>query len=307
MKFSKELKSASFKMLKPRHLLEFHKLQKGKKRLKRVRKDAQLKLYSEMLTGDFLHYGYFKNPDIKPEDISLNDFEKAQFDYAKLFFEKITDRSSPILDIGCGMGGLSNMLSNANLTPVALTPDIGQINYIEKKYPYIKLIKGKLEELDVDRYIDYFGTVITSESLQYLKLDRSVDIINKILNKGGEWLICDYFRKNTSFEKSGHYWDTFLTKIKERGFVVIYEKDITANILVTLKFIHMLSKRIGLPVMSFALEKFKTKQPGFYYLMEDVVNKLKDTANDGIELVNPERFEQEKKYMFLVIKRQEDI
>ena len=69
----------------------------------------------------------------------------------------------------------------------------------------------------------------------------------------------------------------------------------------------MLSRRIVLPVTRFILDKFKTKQPGFFYLMEDVVNKLKDTANDGIESVNPERFEKEKKYMFLVIKRQEDI
>ena len=307
MKLSKELKSAFLEILKPRHLLKFLKIQRGKKKLKRVRSDAQLKLYSEMLSGDFLHYGYFENPDIKPEDISLNRFEEAQLDYAKLFLERITDRSSPILDVGCGMGGLSNMLSNENLTPVALTPDINQFKYIEKKYPYIKLIKGKFEELDVGRYTDYFGTVITSESLQYLKLDRSLDIINKILKKNGEWLVCDYFRKKASFEKSGHYWDTFFEKIKERGFVIIYEKDITSNILVTLKFINMLGGRVVLPVTRFILNKFKTKQPGFFYLMQDVVNKLENAANDGIESINPERFEQEKKYMFLVIKRQEDI
>lgn len=307
MKFSKELKSAFFEMLKPHRLLKSFKLQKGKKKLKRFRKDVQLNFYSEILAGDFLHYGYFKNPDIKPEDISLNDFEKAQFDYASQFLEKITDRSSPILDIGCGMGGLSNMLSKENLTPVALTPDISQIKYIEKKYPYIKLIEGKFEDIDLGKYNDYFGTVITSESLQYLKLGRSVDIIHKILKKGGEWLVCDYFRKKESFEKSGHYWDTFLEKIKDKGFLIIYEKDITSNILVTLKFLYMLSTRMGLPLMRFTLDKFKTKQPGFFYLVEDVVNKLKDTANDGIELINPKRFEQEKKYMFLVIKRQKDI
>lgn len=307
MKFSKEIKSVFFDILKPGHLLKFLKLQRGRKRLKRVKNDAQLKLYSEILTGDFLHYGYFEDPDTNPEDISLNRFEKAQLDYARLFLERITDRSSPILDIGCGMGGLSNMLFNEDLTPVALTPDISQFKYIEKNYPHIKLFRGKFEELDVGRYADYFGTVITSESLQYLKLDGSLDIINKILKKGGEWLICDYFRKKESFEKSGHYWDTFLEKIKERGFVVIYEKDITSNILVTLKFINMLGRRVVLPVARFTLDKFKTKQPGFYYLVEDVVNKLEDTANDGIEAVNPERFEQEKKYMFLAIKRQEDI
>ena len=64
MKLSKELKSAFLEILKPRHLLKFLKIQRSKKKLKKVRSDAQLKLYSEMLSGDFLHYGYFENPDI---------------------------------------------------------------------------------------------------------------------------------------------------------------------------------------------------------------------------------------------------
>ena len=307
MKISKELKGAFLDLLKPRHLSTFIKLQKGRKKLKRARKDAQLKLYSEILTGDFLHYGYFDNPDIKPEDISFNRFEKAQLDYAKLFLERITDRSSPILDIGCGMGGLSNMLYNEDLTPVALTPDICQFEYVEKNYPYIKLIRGKFEEIDVAEYTDYFGTVITSESLQYLKLDESLDIISKILRKDGEWLVCDYFRKNSSLEKSGHYWDTFLSKINERGFEIDYERDITPNILVTLKFVDMLSRRIGLPVINFAIEKLRTKQPGFHYLLQNVTDKMKDPVNTNLETINPERFEREKKYMFLAIKRQEQL
>ena len=137
MKLSKELKKVFIKLVNPFHLAKVIKLQKNRKLQKRTRNDAQLKLYSEILTGDFLHYGFFNNPDTKPEDISLSDMEKAQYDYANLFLDNVTDKESPILDVGCGMGGLSNLLQKEKMKPVALTPDINQINYIKRKYPQI--------------------------------------------------------------------------------------------------------------------------------------------------------------------------
>ena len=66
------------KILNPVEVYRIAKLQRNRKNIARVRDDAQLKLYSQILKGDFLHYGYFDNPEIKPEDISLNQiYEKG--------------------------------------------------------------------------------------------------------------------------------------------------------------------------------------------------------------------------------------
>ena len=59
------------KLLNPIAVYRIIKLQRNRKKVERVRDDAQLKLYSQILKGDFLHYGYFDDPTIKPEDISL--------------------------------------------------------------------------------------------------------------------------------------------------------------------------------------------------------------------------------------------
>lgn len=94
------------KLLNPVDVYRIVKLSANRKKVERVRDDAQLKLYSQILEGDFLHYGYFDNPEIKPEDISLNQIYKAQLRYAQLLLEKLDPNANQVLDIGCGMGGL---------------------------------------------------------------------------------------------------------------------------------------------------------------------------------------------------------
>ena len=53
---------------------------------------------------------------------------------------KLTNQSS-VLDVGCGMGGLSKILFDNNLKVQALTPDNNQKEYIKSKYPNLILTK----------------------------------------------------------------------------------------------------------------------------------------------------------------------
>jgi len=305
MKLSKVIKRTLRRALYPARLWRAYIKQKRSKRTERVYNDAQLQLYSKILKGDFLHYGYFKNIDTKPETISINDIEEAQMNYAELFIDKISDKENTVLDIGCGMGGLSALLKEKNLIPNALTPDKNQIGYIKNKYPGIPVIEGKFEDINVSNYTDFYGTVITSESLQYLDIEKSVDIIDKILKQGGRWLICDYFKRGQSFEKSGHNWEYFSEVLKKNGWNISYKVDITDNVLVTLKYIYMLGTRIGSPLADFIFGKFKSKQPGFYYLTEDIITSLEESLQKNIEIINPDRFKEEKMYIFMVVERLE--
>lgn len=82
------------------------------------------------MPGDFLHYGYFKDKGINPRDISLADLYTAQLNYAELIISKIINNSSKVLDVGCGTGGLINLLQKNKYKVVGLTPDRLQIQYI---------------------------------------------------------------------------------------------------------------------------------------------------------------------------------
>jgi cyclopropane fatty-acyl-phospholipid synthase-like methyltransferase len=303
MKLSKVIKRSIFRGILPHRLLKAITFQKDRKKGARTDKDAQLNLYSEILKNDFLHYGYFKDPDTDPAEISINDIERAQLDYAKLVVDNVTDKNKAVLDIGCGMGGLSHLLKENGFSPYALTPDINQIHYIQQKYPDIPLIKGRFRDIDVEKYSHFFGTLINSESFQYIKLSRAFEIVDQILVPDGKWIICDYFKKGKSFEKSGKKWEDFLERLEEHRWEITYQQDITENVAVTLKYLYMLGTRIGVPLAEFILEKIKVKMPGLYYLTEDVWEKLDEEKVDAIEVINPKRFCDEKRYMLLVLNR----
>jgi len=297
-------KSIIKRFLFPKHLFKVISLQRKKKKGDRAYDDAQLKLYGQMLPSGFLHYGYFKDAAIKPEDISLNMLEQAQFDYALKLADLIVDKKSPVLDIGCGMGGLVSVLQLRKLNPIALSPDRNQIAYINKQYPGVKTFECKFEDMPTSGYEQQFGTLITSESLQYLKLDKALPLMNQILKPGGRWIASDYFRIGEATEKSGHNWENFEKHIKDFGFSITYQEDITPHILPTIAYAHMWGRRIALPLKDYIFSKLKTKQPGIHYAMEEAIDSINASIDLNMETVNPATFAKEKKYMLLVMERE---
>ncbi len=297
------LKSIIKRFIYPNQLWKVISLQRNRKNVGRAYDDAQLKLYAQMLPSGFLHYGYFKNAAIEPEDISLNMLEQAQLDYALKLTDLITDTAHPVLDIGCGMGGLVKVLQDKGLVPVALSPDKNQIKHITEKYPLVKALACKFEDMDTKGYEKQFGTLITSESLQYLQLDKALPLMDTLLMQGGKWIACDYFRVGEATERSGHNWAYFEKSITDAGFKITFQEDITPHILPTIAYAHMWGQRIALPLKEYIFSKLKTKQPGFYYALEHALESIDAGLVKNLETVNPVTFAQQKKYVLLVIER----
>ena len=78
-----------------------------RRRVPTVHANAQLLLYSRVLPGDFLHYGYFDDPEVAPERISFDDLHRAQLRYAEKLLELIDDPERPVLDAGSGWAACS--------------------------------------------------------------------------------------------------------------------------------------------------------------------------------------------------------
>lgn len=303
LKVSALLKGIAGRACNPSHLFHALSLQRNRKKIPRGVDDAQLKLYAEMLPREFLHYAYFDDVNTAPEDLSLNRIMDAQHRYAEVVLEQVVDRDRPVLDIGCGMGALSAMLRQRGFSPTALSPDRNQISHIQNKYPDIPAVQCKFEDLPVPQHMNGFGTLLNSESLQYIKLDRGLPVVDKILQPGGRWVICDYAFRPSREEKSCGQWSRFDEMMQQRGWKILHTRDITPHILPTLKFIHMLATRFGIPLMKFSQQKMKRKQPGLHYLLEGAFQTLDSFAGDQIKTITPEAFAQSHQYRLAVLEK----
>lgn len=279
------------------------RLHRGRKAHRHTFDDAQLALYAKILPSDFLHYGYFDDPQVRPEDMSLSGVARAQNRYAELLLDLAGDPADPVLDVGCGMGGLCRMLAERQFKPVALTPDRLQASHVRAQQPGVPVIRCKFEALPAKEHRAAFGTVVTSESLQYLKLAQALPILQTILKPGGRWIACDYFHARPSDDRSCHVWDEFESQLTDAGWRIASQRDITGHVLPMLAYIHMWATRFGVPLMQFAFLRLRRKQPALHHLAGGVIELLEGLATRNIDLIDPEQFARNKRYMLCAIER----
>ena len=248
-----------------------------------------------------IHYGYFDDIDITPEFISIGLFENAQRRYAEIIVEQIKDKKCCVLDVGCGMGGLSYYLLNSGFMVEALTPNKNQSKYIERMDHTLQCHNCKFESFSTDTK---FGTVINSESLQYIPLDDAFERVERIITPDGRWIVTDCFQiKDHAQRKSVHALELFYQKAKEHSWNIIYERDITLNVLPTLKMVNVYVDRFLIPLSDYAEEKLKYKKAWLYYLTEQTRNSITGKLKKQVSLIDPEIFIAEKKYMLFVLEK----
>jgi len=263
--------------------------------------DLELHLYSKILNNNMLHWGYFENIQADPGDISLKQFEAAQQAYARNLLAQIADKKAPVLDVGCGMGGLAEMLRDHSIPVEVLTPNKNQISFISQKHPELCHHRCKFEDFEAVRH---YGTIINSESLQYIKLEEAFNKVDSIVLPKARWIITDYFRTGeTTDNKGSHLLSDFKQKISEHGWNIVLEKDITANVLPTIAYVNLHIERFLLPLRHYAYEKLRYKQAWLFYLSERIRKSIDAKIDKERRSVDPALFVTQKRYMFFVLEK----
>lgn len=295
------MKKIIFKLFNPLNWFRAYRFHKQNAQYSRSSYDLELFLYSKILRNDMLHYGYFDDVNIVADTISIKRMEEAQVKYAENIIDLIVNKDGLVLDVGCGMGGLSAIMFNKGFKPEAVTPNANQKEHITHKYPALVCYQSKFEDLVTDKK---YSTIINSESLQYINLDQAFAKVDKLLLPGGRWIVVDYFRTTgNTINKSGHMLDVFLEKIKANNWKVVYQQDITMNVLPMLRLINLYVERFMLPVKHFAFEKLRYKKAWLYYLTGDLRTSIDAKIKKELAAVDPELFPKEKKYIIFALEK----
>lgn len=295
------MKKIVLDLLNPFRYLRAVRYHRSQKKFNKVVGDLELTLYANILSNDMLHLGFFDNPGIAPEDISLADVERAQIRYAEVISEQVHHKDTPVLDLGCGMGGLAGMLMDRGYQVECLTPHRHQAEYVAKKYPNATVHQTQFETFRGERK---FGTIINSESLQYIELPNAVAGVESLLLPDGRWIVADLFRLGIkeAINNTGHLLDGFLSQVTSRGWTIIHQRDITANVLPTLRLLDMYSERLLKPLTVYALEYLHNRQAWLWHLLGDMRNYCFRKLDKEIAAIDPRMFLEEKKYMLFVLR-----
>lgn len=290
----------------PRHFLAARRRRKGSGASPTPsRGGAELHLYSKMLPGDFLHYGYFDDPDTPSGSVSFDSLYKAQLRYAEELAQLIPNKATRILDVGSGMGGLLGLLTANGYQATGLTPDPGQAEYIRATYPGLPVLKCRFEELPSKDSQPPFDTVIHAESLQYQEPTQVFSVLDQILAPGGCWIVADYFRLcDDRRDRSGWLLNDFRERVVAAGLRILHERDITPNVLPTLRFANELASRIALPAFDFGGEKLRIKKPRLHYILENVIGRIRQALVANMAVLDASAFAARKRYLMMVLERE---
>ena len=299
---SAKLTSYFFDLLNPARIFRAVQFHRKQKKYCKVSHDQELRLYSEMLSNDMLHYGYFANAGIEPENLSFHDMETAQLDYAEKLISHLQDKTLAVLDIGCGIGGIANLICQKGFTVDVLSPNVNQITYIKNKYPGLTGYNVRFEAFHSDKK---YGSLLNAESFQYIDMKKAFEKAGEIITPEGRWIIADYFPIKDSGDKKPQKKFEDLEKLAAGyGWKIIYQEDITYHVLPTLKFVNMYVTRIVNPLISYLENKLLINLAWLHHLTHEIREKLSLKLNKEFSKLDVEAFVAEKKYMIVVLEKQ---
>jgi SAM-dependent methyltransferase len=183
--------------------------------------------------ADALHYGYW------PEDINCQQklsLAEAQQAHSQLFLQRLPKAPAKILDVGCGLGLMANILYQLGYQVTAIAPSESLIAYATDKYLGPTFINCGFLDKHPDLKDQQFDVLLFQESLQYFPdLDAVFHCAINLLTDQGRLIFCDEvsYAKQTEECSAVHQVIQIEQAFSAQGFYVQYHRKMGAQVLPT--------------------------------------------------------------------------
>ena len=272
--------------------------------------DHVLKLYSETIRSDYLHYGFWDEPNsVEIESITLQEIKNAQDRYIEHLVSFIPNEVNSILDVGCGIGGNAEYLINQGYVVETLSPDDFQKSTIAEKFNnQMTFHHCKFEKFQSEKQYDL---ILESESACYIRINKGFEKAQETLRAGGYLLASDYFvhyrdDSKNSHLRSSHDMEKYLSSAEAHGFEFIREYDQTDNTMPTLDYSKYFIERFINPTIEYSVHSAKKNYPKTVALIGKLVAPKLEAKKNQLDLLDSSLFRKYRKYMIYLFQKQND-
>ena len=272
--------------------------------------DHVLKLYSETIRSDYLHYGFWGEPNsVEIESITLQEIKNAQDRYIEHLASFIPNEVNSILDVGCGIGGNAEYLINQGYVVETLSPDDFQKSTIAEKFNnQMTFHHCKFEKFQSEKQYDL---ILESESACYIRINKGFEKAQETLRAGGYLLASDYFvhyrdDSKNSHLRSSHDLEKYLSSAEAHGFEFIREYDQTDNTMPTLDYSKYFIERFINPTIEYSVHSAKKNYPKIAALIGKLVAPKLKAKKNQLDLLDSTLFRKYRKYMIYLFQKQND-
>jgi SAM-dependent methyltransferase len=279
-------------------------------------RELGLVLTQQILGVDDLHYGLWDDE----LELKMTNLGIAQQRYTDNMIAAMpAPKPGPVkvLDIGCGTGHVLGQLLSRGYLADGLVPAASLAKLVRKqqaKFPDIKsrFFECRFEDLPFNELEHQYDVCLFSESFQYISMEASFELLQKILKPGGIVVICDFFKTEHHGDGGpgdgsfggGHAMADFYRKVKDSKFDLVRDEDITKRVSPNLQLVndllHNTIKPVGLTLDKYLSDNY----PKISWLIKKMLRKKLDRMNykyfEGHR--SKETFERYKTYHLMVLK-----
>ncbi len=223
--------------------------------------DLGLKFLQQVFDLKALHFGLFTDSIPHTPD----GVRKAQEEYTRELLGLIPDGVKSVLDVGSGMGGTSKAMAAAGLAVEGLSPDpFHGEQFALACGPGIPFHLSKFEDFVPSETYD---CLLFSESPQYIDKDAFFPKCQELTGSGGDLVLAELFQVEAGGPYSDCFFeDDFVARAERAGFRVEQRRDITENVLPTLK-VGGLFLKYGRKLFDFGTDTMKSRRPFLWWLV----------------------------------------
>lgn len=265
--------------------------------------DIALRLAEKLLGLKHLHYGYFDEGD----QINLSTLPYAQEAYAQQLLGFVPQDVHRILDVGCGTGGMAQVLVQHGYEVTCIAPDPYLIHKTLENTNGKVTTRTDLYENVQDLPSEYFDLILMSESCQYVKVKEGWEQNSKYLRPGGYVLVSDFFKlreiSRPNISKSGHMLEAYLQAADEQGYLLMTKRDITVRVAPTMDIYNNLIQTKLFPVGEALVEFLYRRYPFLSKSVQLGFGKKISNLREKYSNQSSEVFRQYKGYFILLFQK----